>query len=128
MVDDVNDVRIIGTITVVILLCITFAGMSWEAKVRSSAPVFARFPILDGMTGICSSWFSLYHRLRSCSSLHSCSPWLITLLGQSFPPAQRSRLWDFSATRVSKQDPDLMQALRASSKLLFIIWGVDILS
>uniref|UniRef100_A0A8C1EY36 Solute carrier family 12 member 10, tandem duplicate 3 n=1 Tax=Cyprinus carpio carpio TaxID=630221 RepID=A0A8C1EY36_CYPCA len=35
MVDDVNDVRIIGTITVIILLCITFAGMAWEAKVRS---------------------------------------------------------------------------------------------
>ncbi|XP_052002576.1 solute carrier family 12 member 3-like [Xyrauchen texanus] len=34
MVDDVNDVRIIGAITVVILLCITFAGMSWEAKAQ----------------------------------------------------------------------------------------------
>ncbi|XP_067303685.1 solute carrier family 12 member 10, tandem duplicate 3 [Pseudorasbora parva] len=34
IVDDVNDVRIIGTITVVILLCITFAGMSWEAKAQ----------------------------------------------------------------------------------------------
>lgn len=33
MVDDVNDVRIIGAVTVAILLCITFAGMSWEAKV-----------------------------------------------------------------------------------------------
>ncbi|KAG1937890.1 solute carrier family [Pimephales promelas] len=34
IVDDVNDVRIIGTITIVILLCITFAGMSWEAKAQ----------------------------------------------------------------------------------------------
>ncbi|XP_067303687.1 solute carrier family 12 member 3-like [Pseudorasbora parva] len=34
MVSDVNDVRIIGAITVVILLCITFAGMSWEAKAQ----------------------------------------------------------------------------------------------
>lgn len=33
MVDDVNDVRIVGAITVVILLFITLAGMSWEAKV-----------------------------------------------------------------------------------------------
>uniref|UniRef100_A0A8C2DE75 Solute carrier family 12 member 10, tandem duplicate 3 n=1 Tax=Cyprinus carpio TaxID=7962 RepID=A0A8C2DE75_CYPCA len=39
MVDDVNDVRIIGAITVVILLCITFAGMAWEAKVCSSSPI-----------------------------------------------------------------------------------------
>uniref|UniRef100_A0A671QT95 Solute carrier family 12 member 3-like n=1 Tax=Sinocyclocheilus anshuiensis TaxID=1608454 RepID=A0A671QT95_9TELE len=34
MVDDVNDVRIVGAITVVILLCITFAGMAWEAKAQ----------------------------------------------------------------------------------------------
>ncbi|XP_048041353.1 solute carrier family 12 member 3-like [Megalobrama amblycephala] len=34
MVDDVNDVRIIGAVTVAILLCITFAGMSWEAKAQ----------------------------------------------------------------------------------------------
>ncbi|XP_016120203.1 solute carrier family 12 member 3-like [Sinocyclocheilus grahami] len=31
---DVNDVRIIGTITVILLLCITFAGMAWEAKAQ----------------------------------------------------------------------------------------------
>ncbi|KAG1937889.1 solute carrier family 12 member 3-like isoform X2 [Pimephales promelas] len=34
MVSDVDDVRIIGAITVCILLCITFAGMSWEAKAQ----------------------------------------------------------------------------------------------
>ncbi|KAI7814336.1 solute carrier family 12 member 10, tandem duplicate 3 [Triplophysa rosa] len=34
MVDPVNDVRIVGTITVVILLLITLAGMSWEAKAQ----------------------------------------------------------------------------------------------
>ncbi|KAL1272040.1 hypothetical protein QQF64_031056 [Cirrhinus molitorella] len=34
MVDDVNDVRIIGAVTVCILLCITFAGMAWEAKAQ----------------------------------------------------------------------------------------------
>ncbi|XP_073715776.1 solute carrier family 12 member 3-like [Misgurnus anguillicaudatus] len=34
MVDPINDVRIIGSITVVILLCITFAGMAWEAKAQ----------------------------------------------------------------------------------------------
>lgn len=50
MVDDVNDVRIIGTITVIILLCITFAGMAWEAKVRSFALVFAHFPVLSLLT------------------------------------------------------------------------------
>nr|ABU68839.1 solute carrier family 12 member 10.2 [Danio rerio] len=34
MVDDVNDVRIIGAITVTICLLITFAGMAWEAKAQ----------------------------------------------------------------------------------------------
>ena len=35
MVDEVNDIRIIGCITVVLLLGISVAGMEWEAKVRT---------------------------------------------------------------------------------------------
>ncbi|XP_075908736.1 solute carrier family 12 member 1-like isoform X3 [Petromyzon marinus] len=34
MVDDSNDIRIIGTITVLLLLGITAAGMEWEAKAQ----------------------------------------------------------------------------------------------
>lgn len=34
MVDDLNDIRIVGCITVVILLGISVAGMEWEAKVQ----------------------------------------------------------------------------------------------
>ena len=34
MVDPLNDIRIIGCITVVLLLGISLAGMAWEAKVR----------------------------------------------------------------------------------------------
>lgn len=34
MVDEMNDIRIIGCITVVLLLGISVAGMEWEAKVR----------------------------------------------------------------------------------------------
>ena len=34
MVDEINDVRIIGVITVICLLGIAMAGMEWEAKVR----------------------------------------------------------------------------------------------
>jgi solute carrier family 12 sodium/potassium/chloride transporter 2 len=33
MIDEINDIRIIGAITVVILLGISVAGMEWEAKV-----------------------------------------------------------------------------------------------
>lgn len=36
MVDPTNDIRIIGSITVVILLGISVAGMEWEAKVSFS--------------------------------------------------------------------------------------------
>lgn len=32
MLDQINDVRIIGTITVILLLGISVAGMEWEAK------------------------------------------------------------------------------------------------
>lgn len=32
MLDSINDVRIIGTITVILLLGISVAGMEWEAK------------------------------------------------------------------------------------------------
>lgn len=35
MIDDINDIRIIGAITVVILLGISVAGMEWEAKVSN---------------------------------------------------------------------------------------------
>lgn len=34
IMDPVNDIRIIGCITVVLLLGISVAGMEWEAKVR----------------------------------------------------------------------------------------------
>ncbi|XP_062998797.1 solute carrier family 12 member 1 isoform X2 [Elgaria multicarinata webbii] len=34
MVDATNDIRIIGAITVVVLLCISVAGMEWEAKAQ----------------------------------------------------------------------------------------------
>lgn len=36
MTDNINDIRIIGTITVILLLGISVAGMEWEAKVRRS--------------------------------------------------------------------------------------------
>lgn len=35
MVDPINDVRIIGVITVTVLLLISLAGMEWESKVSS---------------------------------------------------------------------------------------------
>ena len=43
MVDLINDVRIIGMITVIILLAIVFIGMAWEAKVRE--PIMDELPM-----------------------------------------------------------------------------------
>lgn len=45
MVDSLNDVRIIGVVTVTILLFITFGGMDWEAKV--SRPKHVSLCLLD---------------------------------------------------------------------------------
>ena len=35
MTDEVNDVRIVGGITVMLLLVLALIGMEWEARVRS---------------------------------------------------------------------------------------------
>lgn len=40
MIDPINDIRIVGCITVVLLLGISVAGMEWEAKVRSAVVFF----------------------------------------------------------------------------------------
>lgn len=39
MVDETNDIRIIGAITVVVLLGISVAGMEWEAKVKCNVKI-----------------------------------------------------------------------------------------
>jgi len=36
MVDEINDVRIIGVITAVAMLLVAFAGLSWESKVTNA--------------------------------------------------------------------------------------------
>ena len=36
MIDEINDIRIIGSITVAILLAIALVGMDWEARVSES--------------------------------------------------------------------------------------------
>lgn len=36
IVDPTNDIRIIGVVTVTVLLAISLAGMEWESKVRGA--------------------------------------------------------------------------------------------
>ncbi|KAM4807779.1 solute carrier family 12 member 2 isoform 2-T3 [Rhinophrynus dorsalis] len=51
MVDEVNDVRIIGAITVVLLLGISVAGMEWEAKAQIVLLVILLLAIADFFIG-----------------------------------------------------------------------------
>ncbi|KAM3939836.1 solute carrier family 12 member 2 isoform 2-T3 [Leptodactylus fuscus] len=51
MVDEINDIRIIGAITVVILLGISVAGMEWEAKAQIVLLVILLLAICDFFIG-----------------------------------------------------------------------------
>ncbi|XP_053557616.1 solute carrier family 12 member 2 [Bombina bombina] len=51
MVDEMNDIRIIGAITVVLLLGISVAGMEWEAKAQIVLLVILLFAIGDFFIG-----------------------------------------------------------------------------
>ncbi|XP_049649948.1 solute carrier family 12 member 2-like isoform X4 [Accipiter gentilis] len=51
MVDEMNDIRIIGTITVVLLLGISIAGMEWEAKAQIVLLVILILAIGDFVIG-----------------------------------------------------------------------------
>lgn len=58
MTDATNDIRIIGTITVILLLGISVAGMEWEAKVcTGSGPQFG--PTAGGFVPSASSFASV---------------------------------------------------------------------
>ncbi|KAJ8777433.1 hypothetical protein J1605_014816 [Eschrichtius robustus] len=51
MIDEINDIRIIGAITVVILLGISVAGMEWEAKAQIVLLVILLLAIADFVIG-----------------------------------------------------------------------------
>ncbi|XP_047219699.1 solute carrier family 12 member 1 [Girardinichthys multiradiatus] len=51
MVDDINDIRIIGCITVVLLLGISLAGMEWEAKAQIVLLVILLVAIVNMFVG-----------------------------------------------------------------------------
>ncbi|CAH2296045.1 solute carrier family 12 member 2 isoform X1 [Pelobates cultripes] len=51
MVDNLNDIRIIGAITIVILLGISVAGMEWEAKAQIVLLVILLLAIVDYFIG-----------------------------------------------------------------------------
>ncbi|XP_075034918.1 solute carrier family 12 member 2 isoform X1 [Mixophyes fleayi] len=51
MIDDINDIRIIGAITIVLLLGISVAGMEWEAKAQIVLLIILLLAIVDFFIG-----------------------------------------------------------------------------
>ncbi|XP_037121677.1 solute carrier family 12 member 2 isoform X1 [Syngnathus acus] len=62
MTDEINDIRIIGTITVILLLGISVAGMEWEAK----AQIFLLFVLI---TAIINYFIGTFITVQSKKSL-----------------------------------------------------------
>lgn len=67
MTDEMNDIRIVGTLTVILLLGISIAGMEWEAKVS----IFLRLQNSRVYFIRCCSYYSpdvliFFDRPRSC--------------------------------------------------------------
>lgn len=52
MVDAINDVRIVGVITVTVLLFVSLAGMEWESKVGTY-----RHIVLYSLSRFLVMWF-----------------------------------------------------------------------
>ncbi|KAH9500961.1 hypothetical protein Btru_069330 [Bulinus truncatus] len=53
MTDKLNDVRIIGSITIIILLAIAIVGMNWEARAQVILLVILTLAILNFFVGLC---------------------------------------------------------------------------
>lgn len=47
MTDELNDIRIVGTLTIILLLGISVAGMEWEAKVCTVQPQTQNFWVAE---------------------------------------------------------------------------------
>uniref|UniRef100_A0A665WQN3 Solute carrier family 12 member 3-like n=1 Tax=Echeneis naucrates TaxID=173247 RepID=A0A665WQN3_ECHNA len=68
MVDSVNDLRIVGVITVTVLLVISLAGMEWESKVSTYLHCRLVFMIVEADESPHILLFALYQTF-SCASL-----------------------------------------------------------
>ncbi len=91
MVNEINDIRIVGCITVVLLLAISVAGMEWEAKVRdehhagcspnlwaccgkTSKHNFNQFNFFVPIgTDTAPHYLAGGHSERICRNIHSCN-------------------------------------------------------
>lgn len=93
MLDQTNDIRIVGVITVIILLGISVAGMEWEAKVRRWDSWFQSQDVPQPL------YILLSPRLKSSCWSSWSVPSLTTSLAHSFPLSRRKNM-DSSATMV----------------------------
>lgn len=65
VVDSINDVRIVGVVTVTILMCITVAGMEWEYKVEGTCQQHFIFFLIT--VSNFTFFVLIFFRLRCCS-------------------------------------------------------------
>lgn len=88
MVDALNDIRIVGCITVVLLLAISVAGMEWEAKVRQRFWCCTLASVVENQSTVFLKQFVLSYsnRHRSCSSSSCWWPLWTSLQDCSFIP------------------------------------------
>lgn len=138
MVDRINDIRIIGIITVTCLLGISMAGMAWESKVRwmrwfrnDASSVKSKWPLQSHfcchiwkkfwLTGS-SAWTFVFRRLRFCSS---CSSWFhlpVTLLEPSCLLQRRNKPKVSSATEVTSSSTSVSESLNSATHLFSSTW------
>lgn len=112
MVDEINDIRIIGCITVVVLLGISVAGMEWEAKVRR---IHWSSGQTDKLTWIPSD------RLRLSFSLSCWWPLSTSLWEQQFlRPLQRKA--KASSITTVRTIPETISVNTIQSKLSFSLF------
>lgn len=67
MTDELNDIRIVGTLTVILLLGISVAGMEWEAKVGAHS-VAEQGHVQKNYTSVHSSGLTVYFRMKPAGS------------------------------------------------------------
>lgn len=104
VVDEINDVRIIGAITVTCLLLISLAGMEWESKVKDFNVLTLTFICLLWLSALWCCYLSRFFRLRFYSSLSWLWPSLTILWALWYQPHHRSSQWASSTTDVGIHD------------------------
>ncbi|KAJ8247848.1 hypothetical protein GJAV_G00251200 [Gymnothorax javanicus] len=114
MVDDLNDTRIIGCITVVLLLGISVAGMEWEAKAQIFLLIILLVAIINVFVGTII-WATESKKSKGFFNYHA------SILRENFTP-------DFRGANISGDLKDPQAAIPRGTLLAIFITGVTYLA